>query len=111
MNNNLPQTVKDNIFTKIRKWFFKFIPNNKQKNVVESESITKENNENTFKEKIQISDAMALQRKLTERQMEIQELTDEELDEVIKLYEEQIEEQKATLKRYREIIYSNKRSS
>lgn len=111
MNNNLPQIAKDNIFTKIRKWFFKFMPNKKQENEPEEtlENVVKL--DNTFKEKIQISNAMELQRKLTERQMEIQELTDEELDEVIKLYEEQIEEQKATLKRYREIIYSNKRSS
>lgn len=109
MNNNLPQIVKDNIITKIRKWFFKFIPKNKQKQEIENISETKEQRENTFREDIQISDAMAIQRKLMDKQMKIQDLTDEELDEVIKLYESQIEEQKAVLKRYREIIYSNKK--
>lgn len=109
MNNNLPEIAKDNIFIKIRKWIFKFMPKNKQKNVDESVPKDNEKDENTFKEKIHISDAIALQRKLTDKQIKIQELTDEELDEMIKLYEDQIEEQKAVLKRYREIIYSNKK--
>ncbi len=108
MNNNLPQIAKDDIFTKIRKWLFKFIPKKKQATMNENTSKIEDNSENTFKEKIHISDTMALQRKLTEKQIKIQELTDEELDEVIKLYESQIEEQKAVLKRYREIIYSKK---
>jgi low affinity Fe/Cu permease len=44
---------------------------------------------------------LMLQRKIKEKQIEISDLTDQELDEMIELYKNQIEDKKARLKQYR----------
>ena len=66
----------------------------------------------TFRESLQVDSKdkiLALQRKLKEKQIEISELTDEELDEMIELYKNQIKEKENKLKQYRNKMLKNKK--
>ncbi len=114
MENNLPTIKKENIFIKIKKWFISIF---KKAEIVETtyhETVIEDINQNieemkksTFKDELKVESKdriLALQRKLKEKQMEISELTDEELDELIELYKVQIEEKKQKLKQYRNKI-------
>ena len=116
MNENLPLVVKETFFVKIKNWFKRLF--NIEKNTIqpiseaineidlEVEKIKKE----TFKESLQVETKdriLALQRNLKEKQIEISDLTDKELDEMIELYKGQIEEKKNKLKNYRMKLAAN----
>lgn len=118
MNSNLPQIRRDGIFTKIKNWFKNLF--RKEKVIIEEpihttiQEIDKQVEEikkNSFKENLQIESKdkiLMLQRKLKEKQIEIADLTDEELDEMIELYRKQILEKKKQLEQYRNKINSKK---
>lgn len=103
MNNNLPKVRREGILTKIKNWFKNlFRENNIEENLI-SESIEEIKNSN-FKDSIKVESKekiIFLQRKIKEKQIEISDLTDEELDEMIKLYENQIKEKKNILRQYK----------
>ena len=118
MNENLPLVVKETFFVKIKNWFKRLF--NIEKNTIqpiseaineidlEVEKIKKE----TFKESLQVETKdriLALQRNLKEKELEISDLTDKELDEMIELYKGQIEEKKNKLKQYRNKMMRNKK--
>ena len=105
MNNNLPAIKKDGIFIKIKNWFLKLFKKyeNKEEYFLEEKSYQFEN-KTDFIENIKIENndrIFMLQRKIKEKQMEISDLTNQELDELIELYKDQIEEKKVKLKQYR----------
>lgn len=116
MNNNLPEIRKNGIFFKIKIWFKSLF--NKQKNaekIIEEdvEELHKEINNYNFKKSLQEESndkIIILQRKLKEKQIEISDLTDEELDKMISLYKKQIEEKKNKLKVYKAKFNSRKKS-
>lgn len=105
MNNNLPAIKKDGIFVKIKNWFSKLFKTyeNKEEYFLEEKSYQFEN-KTDFIENIKIENndrIFMLQRKIKEKQMEISDLTNQELDELIEFYKDQIEEKKVKLKQYR----------
>lgn len=105
-NDNLPQI---NIFLKIKQGLFKKDKNSKNEaiNTIENEELLDSNN---FMKNIKLNNnetILKLQRKLKSKQIEISNLTDEELDKMIKLYQKQIIEKKDKLKYYRMKIYQN----
>lgn len=104
MNNNLPEIRREGIFTKIKNWFKNlFEKNNLEKDLIQ-ESIEEIKNAN-FKDSIKVESKeriLFLQRKIKEKQMEIADLTDEELDEMIELYVDQIKEKKNILRQYKD---------
>ena len=107
MNNNLPQKRQENLFIKIRRWFWDFF--RKQKNTENSleKNAEIQENKNNFIEKIKVENKdkiIILQRKIEEKSMKISELTDQELEQLIEFYKEQIEMKKEKLKQYRKII-------
>lgn len=112
MENNLPKVKKENIFIKIRNWFVNIF---KKPEITYHEELIEDINKNieemkktTFKDNLKVESKdkiLALQRKLKEKQMEISELTNKELDEMIELYKVQIEEKKQKLKQYRNKIF------
>ena len=111
MNNNLPQIKKEGIFVKIKNWFKtlfrgKEIVEQSMRETIEEISTTVEEIKNdTFKDSIKVESKdriLFLQRQLKEKQIEMSDLTDEELDEMIELYETQIEEKENTLKKYKD---------
>lgn len=116
MNNNLPEIKKEGIFTKIKNWFKKLF--SKDEIIVEpiEEAIREINhnideiNKEDFKKSLQIQSKdriLALHRKLKEKQIEIADLTDEELDELIELYKKKIKEKKDKIRKYRNQIKKN----
>lgn len=118
MNNNLPEIKKDGILVKFKNWFKRLFY---KEDIIEEpiqETIKGINNnieeikKNDFKDSIQAESKdriLVLQRKLKEKQIEIADLTDEELDEMIVLYKSQIEEKKDKLKQYRNKMMKNKK--
>ena len=114
MNSNLPQIRKENFFSKLRKWIKKLFI--KEEIIIEEpvkDAINEINNSaNEIKKsdfinelKVENKDKIiALQRKLKEKQIEIAELTDEELDELIAIYKQQIEYKKDKLRLYKNKI-------
>lgn len=64
-----------------------------------------------FKSEIQIENnsILLLQNKLENSKIEMSDLTDQELDEMIKLYKQQIEEKKNIIKQYRRLLEANKK--
>ena len=61
-------------------------------------------NKENFMQNIKVENKdniIILQRKIKEKQIEIADLTNQELDEIITLYKEQIEEKKVKLRQYR----------
>ena len=106
MNDNLPQVIQENFFLKIKKWFFKIFKKQKSINNPTQKLLdnTDENDKENFIESIKIESkdkSLMLQKKLKEKQIKISDLTDEELDEMIELYKNQIEDKKIKLKQYR----------
>lgn len=114
MENNLPTVKKENIFIKIKKWFMNIFRKAQIMETDYNDTIIEDINQNieemkkaTFKDELKVESKdkiLSLQRKLKEKQIEISELTDEELDEMIELYKVQIEEKKQKLKQYRNKI-------
>ena len=105
----LPQIVKESIFKKIKKWFLKiFEKSNDSTNAIESLKKVEKSN---FKSEIQIENnsILLLQNKLENKKIEISDLTDQELDEMINLYKQQIEEKKNIIKQYRRLLVANKK--
>lgn len=110
MNNNLPEVRREGIFTKIKNWFKNlFRVKNIEENLI-PESIEEIKNSN-FKDSIKVESKekiLFLQRKIKEKQMEIADLAEEELDEMIKLYETQVEEKERILKQYKDKLKAKK---
>ena len=113
MNNNLPEIRKEGVFLKIKKWFKRLF--NKEEIVEETINVIDKEIEGikdtNFKENLQVESKnkiLAIQRKLKEKQIEIADLTDKELDEMIELYKSQIEEKKSRLIQYRNKMIKNK---
>lgn len=109
MKENLPQVIQEGFFTKIKKWFLKIF--RKQKSI-ETQIQTLEDvqndineiNKENFMQNIKVENKdniIMLQRKIKEKQIEIADLTNYELDEMIALYKEQIEAKKEKLRQYR----------
>ncbi len=117
MNDNLPEIKREGFFQKFKKWFKRLF--NKEEIVIEepiNEAINELNKsmdemkKNKFIEEIKVESKdkiLALQRKLKEKQIEIADLTDEELDEMIELYKEQIQYKKDKLKKYKNKVNKN----
>ena len=110
MNENLPQVIQEGFFTKIKNWFNKFFRKQKiikypiQENFSELHNEIDEINKAEFVQNIKVEnkdEILMLQRKIKEKQIEISDLTNQELDKMIELYKGQIEEKKQKLKQYR----------
>ena len=106
MNGNLPQVIRENFFTKIKNWFFKVFRKPKSTNYPTPKILdnTDENNKENFIQSIKIESKdkiLMLQKKLKENQTKISDLTDQELEEMIELYKNQIEDKKIKLKQYK----------
>lgn len=110
MNENLPQVIQEGFFTKIKNWFYKLFKKQKsienpiQKNLDELHNEIDEISKANFVQNIKVENKdniLMLQRKIKEKQIEISDLTDQELDEMIELYKNQIKDKKARLKQYR----------
>lgn len=103
MNENLPQVIQEGFFTKIKNWFYRFFRKQKSVDYSVQEKMDEINKEIFIQDiKIESKDSiLMLQRKIKEKQLEISDLTDQELDEMIELYKNQIEDKKARLKQYR----------
>lgn len=110
MNRNLPQIKKESIFLKLKNWFRKLfsigeiIEEPVQEAIREIDSNVEKIKKSNFKEVLQVESKdkiLALQRKLKAKQIEIADLTDEELDEMIELYKNQIKLKKEKLKKYK----------
>ena len=112
MNNNLPEIKKESFFQKIKKWVKRIfnIEEPIQEAINEINSDMEEIKNNKFIDEIKVENKdkiLLLQKKLKEKQIEIADLTDEELDEMIELYKTQIEEKKTKLKKYRIALFDN----
>ena len=98
MNNDLPMIKKEGIFIKIKKWFQKILK--KEEVIVEPvQEITKEEinkiKEDSFREGLKVKSKdviLFLQKQLESKQIQISDLTEEQMDEIIELYETQIAE-------------------
>ncbi len=116
MNSNLPQIRKEKIFTRIKKWLKNILGISEIIEESIHEVIDQEKNnlaeieKNDFREEIKVESKdviLALQRKINEKQMEISDLTDDQLDEIIKLYESQIKEKENKIRFYKERLLKN----
>lgn len=108
MSEILPKIKKESLFEKIRNWFKSIF--NRNINIINEPQIndnTKEKQVNTFIENN--NKIFVLQKRLKEGMIEVSDLTDEELDELIELYEKQIAEKKEKVKYYREKIMLSKK--
>lgn len=110
MNENLPQVIQEGFFTKIKNWFNKFFRRQKSIEYSINEKLNELHNEidefskANFVQNIKVENKdkiLLLQKKIKEKQIEISDLTDQELDEIIEIYKVQIEEKKQKLKQYR----------
>ena len=105
MSKNLPQIKKDGLFSKIRRGFLKFFRKAENVKIPIEETLnnseTPKQQDNFLREIRAENKIFQLQNKLKEKQVDISDLTDEELDEMIKLYKQQIEDKKQKLKQYR----------
>lgn len=113
MNETLPMKVNRNIFARIKIWFIKLFKKEEpvQGAIKEINTSVEQLKNNNFKDDIKVASKdriLSIQRKLKEKQIEISELTDEELDEMIDLYKKQIEEKKNKLKQYRDKMINKK---
>lgn len=103
MSEILPKIRKEGIFEKIRNWFKSIFYKNS--NIINEPQINtniKEKEGNIFIENN--NKIFVLQKRLKEGMIEVSDLTDEELDQLIELYEKQIAEKKEKVKYYREKI-------
>lgn len=109
MNEKLPQVIRENFYTKIKNWFFKIFRKPQSINYPDQKILdnTDENNKENFIQSIKIESkdkSLMLQKKLKEKQIKISDLTDQELEEMIGLYKNQIEDKKIKLNQYKKII-------
>lgn len=117
MNEILPKIKKETIFDRIKKWFkinFEKKQVEENLNEISNTIITSEKQKNDFIEKIQINNddkIILLQKRLKEGMIEISDLTENELEELIDLYEKQIQEKKDKLRVYREKMKKNKKEN
>lgn len=110
MSNNLPDLKRDSAFGKIKKWIKNLlgIEATEDTTVEENENVTlKKEIHNSFKESIKFENDKdtTLQKKKKIIEMDktkIKDLSNEELDEMIILYQEEIENKKEKLKRLKE---------
>lgn len=106
---NLPQIVRENIFTKIIKWLKK-ITNKKVKNNIDfpqNNTINNTTKEN-FISNIKVEENIKMkQKKIKDNQINISELSDKELKQMIELYKSQIKRKKTELKKHRKMIFNN----
>jgi len=100
-DNNLPMIKKEGIFYKIKKWLKNLF--NREK-VIESkiEELTNPEkiDKSTFIESIKVKSndvILSLQIKLEKGEIGIKDLSDDELDEMIELYNKKIEDKKKIL--------------
>lgn len=109
MNTDLPQIKKEGVFFRIKNWFKKLFG---MEEIIE-ESVQTINNDvqeikkNNFKDSIQVESKdklLYLQAELKANNIDISDLTDEELEDMIELYKMQIEEKKNKLKKYKNKI-------
>lgn len=109
-NENLPQIKKDNIFTKIKSVIFKFInkkQNSSTNNVISFDESKEHIEKSDFKSSIKNqtkNNIINVQNKLKLNEITISDLSDEELDEMISLYKEQIEQKEKLLRMYKNKI-------
>ena len=105
MNNNLPAIKREGIFIKIKNWFLRLFKKYERTDEYFLEESSRQlKNKTDFVDNIKVENngrIFILQRKIKEKQMEISDLTNQELDQLIELYKEQIEEKKMKLKQYR----------
>ena len=110
MNNNLPKTNEESLFTKVKNWFKKlFNINEPIQEKLKTEEVqvkidTSEMKKNKFAEELKVDTndkILLLQHKLEMNDIEISDLSDEELDKMIELYKEQIQQKKEKLKKYK----------
>ncbi len=101
-NKNLPEIKKENIFSKIRKIMMKLFKKDESKCEEKVIIANKENTDN-FKNSIKLADGhiFELQEKYKLNQLDVQTLSDEELEKLIDLYKKQIEEKKKELLKYK----------
>lgn len=109
MNDNLPYVKKDSFFSKIKNWFNKIFNKNLSEKVIIEDIDVKENE--SQKEKFvkgilleNNDETRYLQTKLKQNEIEISDLTDNQLDEMIKLYKSQINIKRKKLLEYRKTI-------
>lgn len=106
-NENLPQVVKENIFFKIKRLIKGLIKKNEKKIVEPKVVQSNKQEEKSFTETLKVEDLtkiLNLQKELKENKIKIEELTDNQLQQMIDLYKKQIEQKKLKLKQYRQII-------
>ena len=104
MNKNLPQKKREGVFIKIKEWFLRFSGIQRSTQPLLEETVKQEESKTEFINGIKVENKdkiFMLKRKIEEKQIEISDLTNQELDDLIQLYKEQIEEKKAKLKQYR----------
>lgn len=110
MNNNLPQLRKEGLLEKIKNYFLKIFRKKERFENQNPDTVENEVSKNEFIENIKVENKdmiLMLQRKIKEKQIEISDLTDEQLDEMLELYKSQIEEKKIKLKKYRTALFDN----
>ena len=98
MNNNLPMIKKEGIFVKIKNWFKRLI--GKEEIIVEpvkeyTKNEIEEIKKDSFREGLKVKSKdviLFLQKQLEEKKIKILDLTEEQLQEIIELYENQTNE-------------------
>lgn len=112
VNNNLPVVKKESIISKIKKWLNNLFGKNKiiiNENLVSTQQIKQDDlngQQNKFhlSIKFNIPEVQLLRQKIKSKEIKISELTDNQLDELIELYEKIIREKKEKLLNYRKLI-------
>jgi len=105
-NENLPQVIKENIFTKIKNWIIKLF---KKDEIIQEEFVNITENEkisekDRFKENIKVENKeriINLQKKLDNEEIKISDLSDNDIVELIELYKNQIQERRILLQQYK----------
>ena len=98
MNRNIPMIKKEGIFSKIKNWFKRLL--GKEEIIIEqakeyTKSEIEEIKKDSFKEGLKVKSKdviLFLQRQLEEKKIQISDLTDEQVEEMIELYENQTKE-------------------
>ena len=109
---NLPQVVKEGLFTRIGRWLKNIIGKNKKENIVYVENDVVENTQKQdFVSNIKIQEdnqenkkVKILQKELKDKKINASDLSDKEIKQIIELYKNQIKHKQLELKRYRKNI-------
>ena len=110
MNNNSLMIKKENIFYKIKKWFKNLFGKDEiiEQEIDESNEINRLTERMSFIDSIKVESKdviLSLQKKLKSEDIRIEDLTDQELYEMIELYQKQIEEKKNSLENRLKKLY------